>query len=269
VSRAATLPRRLRAETALAALGCGLALAVGFLLLDSVGRDLAERWATVAVPVGVGVVAFLRYHTPDNRSTTGATRGRLRQSLGVANAVTLVRGLAYAAAAGFLLVPPTAATVAWLPALLYGSGVLLDAIDGVIARRVGRPTRLGERLDMGYDTLGFVVAPAVAVAWGLLPRIYLSLAAARYVYRAGLWLDRRRGRQIRALPPSRFRRPLATWQMGFLTVALLPAVPRGLTHAVAPLALAPSLLVFARDYLAVTGRLPQDEPDGATTPADD
>lgn len=268
MSRAATLPRRLRAETALAALGGGVALAAGFLLLDSVGRELAERWATVAVPVGVGVVAFLRYHTPDNRSTAGTTRGRLRQSLGAANAVTLVRGLAYAAAAGFLLVPPTAA-VAWLPALLYGGGVLLDAVDGVIARRVGRPTRLGERLDMGYDTLGFVVAPAVAVAWGLLPPVYLSLAAARYVYRAGLWLDRRQGRQIRALPPSRLRRPLATWQMGFLTVALVPVGPSEAIHAVAPLALAPSLLVFVRDYLAVTGRLPRDESDEPTTPADD
>ncbi|ERH14093.1 MAG: phosphatidylglycerophosphate synthase [halophilic archaeon J07HB67] len=267
MSRAATLPRRLRAETALAALGGGVALAAGFLLLDSVGREIAERWATLAVPTGVGVVAFLRHHTPDNRSTVGAARGHLRQSLGLANAVTLVRGLAYAAAAGFLLVPPT--VVPWLPALLYGGGTLLDAVDGVIARRVGRPTRLGERLDMGYDTLGFVVAPAVAVAWGLLPPVYLSLAAARYVYRAGVWLDRRRGRQILALPASRLRRPLATWQMAFLSVALVPAVPTEVVHTVAPLALVPSLLVFARDYLAVTGRLPRYEPDGPATPADD
>ena len=268
MSRAATLPRRLRAETALATLGGGLALAAGFLLLDSVGRELAERWATVAVPVGVGVVVFLRYHTPENRSTADAARGQLRQSLGLANTVTLVRGLAYAATAGFLLVPPTA-TVGWLPAVLYGGGVLLDAVDGVIARRIGRPTRLGERLDMGYDTLGFVVAPAVAVAWGLLPPVYLSLAAARYVYRAGLWLDRRRGRQILSLPASRLRRPLATWQMCFLTVALLPVGPSETIYAVAPLALAPSLLVFTRDYLSVTGRLPRAELEETTAPADD
>jgi CDP-diacylglycerol--glycerol-3-phosphate 3-phosphatidyltransferase len=268
VSWTARLPRRLRIEAALAAVGGGLALAVGFLLLDGVGSDLARRWAVVATPVGLGVVAFLRYHTSDNHATTPPGSGRLRRSLGVANTVTLARGLAYAAAAGFLSVPSTGA-VAWLPALLYGGGVLLDALDGVIARRVGRPTRLGERLDMGYDTLGFVVAPAVAVAWGLLPPVYLLLAAARYVYRAGLWLDRRRGRQIRPLPPSRLRRPLATWQMGFLTLALVPAVPSEVTYTVAPVALAPSLLVFARDFLAVTGRLPRHDRDEAATPADD
>ena len=267
MSWTARLPWRLRVEAALAALGGGLAFAVGFLLLDGVRSDLARRWAIVAVPVGVGVVAFLRYHTPDNHATAATGSGRLRQSLGVANAVTLVRGLAYAAAAGFVLLPPDA--VPWLPALLYGGGVLLDALDGTIARRVGRPTRLGERLDMGYDTLGFVVAPAVAVAWGLLPPVYVSLAVARYAYRAGLWLDRRRGRQIRPLPPSRLRRPLATWQMGFLTLALSPVVPSEPTYAVAPLALAPSLLVFARDYLSVTGRLPGDGHDEAATPADD
>ncbi|MEZ3143594.1 CDP-alcohol phosphatidyltransferase family protein [Halobaculum sp. MBLA0143] len=262
----ARLPRRLRAEAAVAVSGSGVALALGYLLLTGIG-GLAETWLAVAAPAGFGVAVYLRRNLPDNHPADGTVAG-LRRTLGVANAVTLARGLAYAGAAGFLFVPRTTA-VAALPAVLYGGGVLLDAVDGVVARRVGQTTRLGERLDMAYDTLGFVVAPAVAVAWGRLPAVYLALAAARYLYRAGLTVERRRGRRIRPLPPGRFRRPLAGWQMLFLTVALSPVVPATTLHAVAPVALAPSLLVFARDYLAVTGRLPRHGTDPSGRPADD
>lgn len=260
------LPRRLRAEAAVAVAGSGVALAVAYLLLGGLG-GATEAWLAVAAPVAFGVAVFLRRNLTDNHPADGTVSG-LRRTLGLANLVTLARGLAFAAAAGFLLVPRTAA-VAWLPAVLYGGGVLLDAVDGALARRVGQTTRLGERLDMAYDSLGFVVAPAVAVAWGRLPAVYLALAAARYVYRAGLAAERRRGRRIRPLPPSRLRRPLAAWQMVFLTVALAPVVPETTLHAVAPLALAPSLLVFARDYLAVTGRLPRRDGGGTPHPADD
>jgi CDP-diacylglycerol--glycerol-3-phosphate 3-phosphatidyltransferase len=239
---------------------------LGAALSEALGVHQTGGWLIVTTLVALWVVGFLYYHLTDNRvaasdsSVEADDNGMfavdgLRQSLGVANAVTFLRGLAYAGAAGFVVVRPTGAVVVWLPALLYGGGAALDAVDGSLARRVGAQTRLGERLDLGYDTLGFLVAPAVAVAWGKLPAVYLSLSFARYLYRGGLAVERSRGRAIRPLPPSRLRRPLAAWQMLFLAVALAPVVPAAWTLAVAPAALAPSLLVFARDYLAVTGRL--------------
>jgi len=48
--------------------------------------------------------------------------------------------------------------LAWVPALCYGTGVALDKLDGIVARTVGRQTELGRRLDMAFDTFGFVVA---------------------------------------------------------------------------------------------------------------
>ncbi len=246
---------------------------LGAALSETLGVHQTGGWLIVTTLVALWVVGFLYYHLTDNRvaasdssveasdsSVEADDNGMfavdgLRQSLGVANAVTFLRGLAYAGAAGFVVVRPTGAVVVWLPALLYGGGAALDAVDGSLARRVGAQTRLGERLDLGYDTLGFLVAPAVAVAWGKLPAVYLSLSFARYLYRGGLAVERSRGRAIRPLPPSRLRRPLAAWQMLFLAVALAPVVSAAWTLAVAPAALAPSLLVFARDYLAVTGRL--------------
>jgi CDP-diacylglycerol--glycerol-3-phosphate 3-phosphatidyltransferase len=42
--------------------------------------------------------------------------------------------------------------------------------------------------------------------------------------------------------------------MGFITVALMPVAPTPLVWTVAPILLLPSLLVFTRDFLAVTVR---------------
>ncbi|MEZ3114799.1 CDP-alcohol phosphatidyltransferase family protein [Halobaculum sp. MBLA0147] len=256
-----TLPRRLGRQTTVVAPGAAVVLAVGYAVVaTTVDATVATHWLVAAGVTTTGVVVFLRHHLTENRPPSG---GPVSRTLGLANAVTVTRGLGYAVAAGFVVVAPErlaahgGAALLWVPAVCYGSGVVMDALDGFLARHVGERTRLGERLDLAYDTLGFVVAPAVGVAWGRLPAVYLALAAARYVYRGGLAIERRRGRPVGSLPPSRLRRPLAAFQMGFLTIALTPVVPAGAVRTVAPLALAPSLLVFGRDYLAVTGRLPR------------
>ncbi|MFB6227364.1 MAG: CDP-alcohol phosphatidyltransferase family protein [Halobacteriales archaeon] len=125
---------------------------------------------------------------------------------------------------------------------------MLDQFDGQVARSVGQETLLGRRLDLGIDTLGFVVAPAVAVAWGQLPVWYLSLSAARYVYRGLKRLRRLRGGQLHERPDSNLGRYLADGQMAFLTVVLTPLVSPAMATAVAPFALALSVSVFLRDY---------------------
>jgi CDP-diacylglycerol--glycerol-3-phosphate 3-phosphatidyltransferase len=177
-------------------------------------------------------------------------------SLGIANAVTVVRGGLYAVVAGFVLVP-RGTGLAWVPALCYGTGVVLDRLDGAIARTIGRETALGERLDMAFDTFGFVAAPLVAVVWGVLPAWYLALSAARFVYRGACGWRRVRGRPLYDPPNSDLGRHLAGVQMVFLTAALAPPVPTSLVVTLAPFVLAPSLAVFCRDYLYVSGRLPR------------
>ena len=179
----------------------------------------------------------------------------VRQHLfGVANTLTLVRGALYAIVAG-LVVVPAGTDLAWLAALCYGIGVLLDKLDGTVARTVGQETELGTRLDTAFDTFGFVAAPLVAVLWGLLPVWYLSISAARYVFIAGIRLRRLRGLPVYDRPDSDLGKYLAGVQMVFITIALVPPVPTDLVWAVAPVVLAPSLIVFGRDYLAVSGRL--------------
>lgn len=187
-------------------------------------------------------------------SVAPTLRAAVGELAGAANTVTLARGGLYAVVAGFVVVPQGTA-LAWVPALCYGTGVVLDRLDGALARTVGSETRVGARLDMAVDTFGFVAAPLLAVLWGLLPVWYLALSALRYLYRAGLAYRRLRGPPVYERPDSDLGKYLAGGQMAFLTVALAPPVPTALVWTVAPAALAPSVAVFARDFLVATGRL--------------
>jgi CDP-diacylglycerol--glycerol-3-phosphate 3-phosphatidyltransferase len=241
----------LRRDWALAAAAFVLALvAVAAGVAALTGHPSAVRWAVPAGSVAAFELWFLRRHLGANHAEGAGTRPY--GSLGAANALTLVRGGAFAAVAGFAVVDPTT-ELAWIVAALYGGGCALDWIDGFAARRAGRTTVLGARLDMAFDTLGFLVAPVVGVLWGRLPVWYLSLSLARYLFRAGRGLRRRRGRPVYDLPPSRVRRPLAGVQMVFITVALAPVLPAGTVRTLAAVVLVPSLAVFARDYLIVAG----------------
>jgi CDP-diacylglycerol--glycerol-3-phosphate 3-phosphatidyltransferase len=239
--------RRHAAATAVVGVAAVAAAVGGWTVVaDAVSRDAANRWVVIAGVVLAYEAGFVVYHLDADR---------MGAALAPPNLVTLARGGLYATTAGFLLVPPSTPVVRWAPAACYGAGVVLDLADGSLARRLGRTTELGRTLDLAFDTLGFLVAPLVAVAWGQLPVAYLSLSAARYVYRAGVGWRRRRGRAVGELPTSRVRRPLAALQMAFIAVALAPVGPASVIHPTAVVVAVPSLATFARDYLVVTGRL--------------
>lgn len=184
-----------------------------------------------------------------------ATGSVARYVFGLANSLTLIRSGLYSVVAGFAIVAPTP-RVAWLPALCYGSGVVLDGLDGTVARTIGQETPLGERFDLTVDTAGLVAAPVVAVLWGLLPWWYLAVSAARYVFIGLIRWRRYRGCRVFETPDGEVSRYIAGVQMLFVTAALLPAVPATLTKTLAPIIIAPTILVFGRDILAVSGRYP-------------
>ncbi|MFC7155709.1 CDP-alcohol phosphatidyltransferase family protein [Halomarina halobia] len=207
------------------------------------------RWLVGAGALLGAEAALLWRALGDNRTSAG---GPLLPTLGLANALTLVRGLALSGVAGFLLLPPPSGALAWIPGLLYGTAVLLDQLDGRVARGRGRTTLLGVRLDTAFDTVGLLVAPVLAVRYGQLPVWYLAVSAARYVFLAGLFLRRRRGRPIAPLPERPVRRVLAGVQMAVVSLALLPVLGPPTTTVLATAAMLPFLAQFARDWSAVT-----------------
>ena len=247
------VPTRSRRGVGLLVAAAAVVAAGALALATALNPRTAALW-TVPTAVVVGWEwRFLRHNAGANHPP--GEPGAVATGLGVANAVTLVRGVLYAAVAGFLLTGGLPGAWAWTPALLYGAGASLDAVDGALARGPGRPTALGGKLDLAFDTLGFLVAPLVGVAWGLLPVWYLSLSAARYLFNLGRWRRRVRGLPVYDLPDSRVRRPLAGLQMAFIAVALAPVLPTAVVRALAAVVLVPSLSVFVRDYLVVAGHL--------------
>lgn len=243
------LPRRLRVELLGVATLVGVGLAVGTAVVAVEPR----RWAVGAAAATVVLFVAVRAGLPRNHSPSG---GEIRPTIGSANAVTLLRGGAICAVAGFVLAEPA---IAWLPAALYAVAVGLDAVDGAIARRTER-TVLGARLDGGVDAYGVAVGGAAAVALGGVPAWYLLAGAAWPIYAGALWIRRRRGRPLYELPPSRLRGPIGAAQMLVIVAALAPGVDGRPVAVAAAIALVPLLVGFGRDWAAASGRWPVHGP---------
>ena len=267
-----TVPAALRRRWWLTLVAFAVAVAGGaFLVVRAFDARTGGLWLLASSPVFVYQLWFLSRTLDRNRPPEAdPDREAVAATFGVANGVTLARGWLYAALAGFLLVvPPSGSAWRWVPVVCYGGGAALDAVDGAVARRVGRRSELGTKLDMAFDTVGFLVAPLVGVVWGRIPVWYLSISAARYLFKAGRGWRRARGRPVYDLPPSRVRRPLAALQMAFITAALAPVVPVAVVVPAAAVVVVPSLAVFVRDYLVVSGRLRRDsDADSNATGAD-
>ncbi|WP_189552272.1 CDP-alcohol phosphatidyltransferase family protein [Streptomyces lavendofoliae] len=161
---------------------------------------------------------------------------------GPANAVTLARatlvgGVTALVADLFTSRPPAPALAALITVAL-----ILDAVDGRVARRTGTATPFGARFDMEVDAfLILVLSVQVALSTGVW---VLAIGAMRYVFVAAArvlpWLDG-------PLPPSTARKTVAAVQGVVLLVAgtgVLPAAPARVAVAAA---LALLVWSFARD----------------------
>jgi phosphatidylglycerophosphate synthase len=144
---------------------------------------------------------------------------------GVANWVTSLRaavaiallGLAAAVSAGLAL----GADARWAVIGVAAAMLMLDGVDGFIARRLDQASAFGARFDMETDAvLGLGLALLVwavgqAGAWVLL------LGLARYIFILGGWLW---PALMAPLPPSKRRQAICVAQISVLIVALAPPV---------------------------------------------
>lgn len=179
----------------------------------------------------------------------------LYSNLGAANWITMLRAMGLALLTGFILSPRPVGWLAWAPGGLYLAAALLDFADGAAARLTRRTSRLGELLDMHWDSYGVLVACILLVQYGAVPLPYLLVGLARYLFLAGMNLRERRGLTNYPMPPSMVRRALAGTQMGFIGAALLPVFPTPVTRAAAVIFMLPLLAGFLRDWLYVSGAL--------------
>ena len=212
----------------------GVGLVLGLLgvltATEGLGRTGWLVGLTCAAVVNTLLVAALVAHSRDR--------------LGPADRVTLIRAeLACGAAAlvaESVIRPGQGSTLAWLAAV----GLVLDGVDGRVARRTGTVTPLGARFDMEVDAFLILVLSTYAAAdigaW------VLSIGLASYVLLVARhlvpWLRR-------SAPPRYWCKVVAVIQGVVLTAVAAGVLPHALSVCVVLLALALLVESFGREVL--------------------
>ena len=164
---------------------------------------------------------------------------------GPANQITLGRALLVAALASLALRPATPA-VAWLIAVIAIGVVLLDGVDGWVARRTATESAFGARFDTETDAALILVLAVLVWQHGKAGPWIVASGLLRYVFLASAWVLPWMGRP---LTPTLRGRLICVVQIGALVVAILPPVEPPASAAVAALGLAALCYSFLIDTL--------------------
>ena len=170
--------------------------------------------------------------------------GLPRDRFGPANGVTLARGAGAAILAAFALAGPPGAAPGWGLALASAGLLVLDGVDGWLARRTGLVSAFGARFDLEVDALTGLVLAALAFGLGKAGAWVLAIGLMRYAFVALGYL---RPAFAAPLPPSLRRKAVCVAQLGLLTLLLAPPVVPPVSGLLAGAALALLAWSFARD----------------------
>jgi phosphatidylglycerophosphate synthase len=237
-----TYDARLQQETAV---GAGVQILLLALLGSAIGlgpagwlTGLAFAFATWAVLSRALHRSSLRDFGPANRVTLGRA--------------TLVGGVTALVADSFRSTPPVTLLVA-----LTAVALLLDGVDGKVARRTGTSSALGARFDMEVDAF-LILVLSVYVSLELGPWVLL-IGGMRYGFvaaaRVAPWLNA-------PLPPSFARKTVAAIQGVCLLVAGSGLLPHLADLAIVSSALGSLAWSFGRDvrWLWRNSRVPVPAP---------
>lgn len=202
---------------------------------------LLQAWLTVAPTVlavsmlvyAVMAALVYRFWTPPGQ-------------FGWANRITLARAVLVAALGGVLVAPEIVRGHGLVLAMLALLVIVLDGLDGWVARTVDGESRFGARFDMEVDAL-LIMFLCIAVVLAERAGVWvLAIGAIRYAFAAAGWLWPWLQRK---LPPSRGRKYVCVVQGVVLTAALLPWVPELVVKIALAISLAALLHSFGRDTL--------------------
>ncbi len=215
--------------------------------------DLAIRWVIPVACLTAYVLGSLYATLPLNHRPLQA---ELLPSLGIANTLSVARGIILSMVAGFLLLPRPSGLLGFLPGSLFTIAIAADLFDGYLARRSHQVTQLGESLDLRLDGLAVLVGASLTVHYEQVPAWFLLVGLARYLFITGQWLLERLGQPVVPLDHRPGRRPIAGVMMGLTAVLSFPIFSPPATHLAAIVLSLPFLAGFGRDFLSASGKMP-------------
>lgn len=166
--------------------------------------------------------------------------GPAYRDFGWANRVTLVRGTVTVTLAALACFPNILSAITWPFAITSLCILLLDGVDGAIARGSGFKSDFGARFDMELDALLIVVLCVAIINLDKVGLWVLALGMMRYAFIiAGVLWPLLQS----PLPESFRRKTVCVWQIATLMIAVLPIV--NAEFAFWTLALALVLLVYS------------------------
>ncbi len=165
--------------------------------------------------------------------------------IGAANRVTLLRAALVLPVLALALQPVAlGAGGYWWVIVLSTVAMVLDGVDGRVARRTGTETSFGARFDMELDAALILALSVLVWASGKAGGWVLVVGLMRYGFVAGAWVVPALGRPL----SESFRRKAVCVVQGVaLLVALGPIIPSPMASLVCAAALAALTWSFAVD----------------------
>jgi phosphatidylglycerophosphate synthase len=230
----------------------GLVLVVA--LLTAVQATVGLGAAGWVVGIGTATAAAVLLALALHRTRTSR--------FGPANVVTLVRAALAQAVAALVAASLLGTDHRTLLVGLATVALLLDAVDGQVARRTRSATALGARFDMEADA--FLILVLSVAAAPVVGRWVLAIGLARYALLGSerVWPSLRV-----AVPPRYWRKVVAAVQGVTLTVVIVGLLPTAVASVLTFLALLLLTESFGRDLVWLTRRHRAGGLDPAPFPA--
>lgn len=220
-------------DAAIAVLG---SVALGVALTRFYGESTMSSWASLGACVIFVAAVALSVALRRPAFSTPADRVTLLRAVLAGGCTTLV----------VLSVFADVPSRSWILFALATPALLLDAVDGWVARKTGTANPHGARLDMETDA-AFLAVLSIPVAFFVGPWA-LAIGAMRYVFVAASWW---RPALRQKLNYSSFRRITAGFQGVTLVFVLMPIVPFAVAVPITAVALVLLIVSFGKDILTL------------------
>lgn len=226
-----------------------LDLALNTLLTTLIGLSLVSLAALLSqqifdLPMGFVIQTVGTFAIIGILLFFGLSRHLPQRRFGAANSVTLLRAGLIALLAGLIGYTQGNLAESWGPCFIALIALLLDGLDGWLARREKTASPFGARFDMEMDALFTLVLAVLVFQEGKVQVWALLLGTMRYLFvSVGLilpWL-------LRPLPVKKWRQTVCVIQASVLIACLAPSIGPDFASALTAMALLLLGISFATD----------------------